>query len=244
MSVPSTQWKYLPPTAALCALQPFRDIIESDASITVTEADFTPHMQNLADILAAAKGELKKRLVKRTVSGYRLISKYAGVYAPLGVDLGHLKPLQLFGLASTVFTCGDCSKGLFGWDDITSHFCTSGNFDRLHLYDYPHEFEFSEPKSQAAQRVIREAGLDPSTATVADMDKKNFRFCCTTCDNYNIADQPSYIRLPPTQKEIAYTWRGLVSALLVLSHCQHGISNDSFSPRLIISHHVTIHATS
>lgn len=210
-SVPPTQWKSLPPTLALCRLKPFRNIIESNASIAVTEADFAPHMQNIADILASAQAELKTRLVGRAIFGYHPSLPHAPAGAHPSGAANHLETSQLFNLASTVFTCKDCQNGLYGWDNITSHFCAPSHTGQVQVEEYPHEFQFNGQARKAAQKVVREVGLNPFTATVADMDMKNIRFGCTTCDKHDGVNKGSS-SFP--HEEMAYTWRALVSSFL------------------------------
>lgn len=214
MTLPPAQWKYLPTTAILSGLQPFRDVIEADASTVVAEADLRPCMENIADVLTAAKDALKTRLIERAVASHRPPEDSDGTSAEGGCQL---EPLQIFELATTVFKCNSCQKAVYGWDEITSHFCSVGDHGihesaspfyghptTIYNLEYPYEFRFSTETIHAVRNVIKAAGLDPASATVAEMDAKDLRFTCVQCN-----DSLPYSYLT-SRNHLAYSWRGLV----------------------------------
>lgn len=79
----------------------------------------------------------------------------------------------------------DWSKALIAWDVIHAHQC------RENVIVFPGElclqaillaYEFSHEGSAAAITLISLAGLDISSATPSEMDQRDLRFFCRTCD--------------------------------------------------------------
>ncbi|KAF5385297.1 hypothetical protein D9615_000930 [Tricholomella constricta] len=88
-------------------------------------------------------------------------------------------------LATSVFTCiySDC-KGkngaaeicLFGWDDVSVH-AGCPEFEM----NAPNHLAFSTSGSVIAGALVSFLGLDPTTASVSDMDRLNARLLCAEC---------------------------------------------------------------
>ncbi|KAF5310607.1 hypothetical protein D9619_007761 [Psilocybe cf. subviscida] len=237
MTLSPAQWKYLPTTAILSGLQPFRDVIEADGSTVVTKADLEPYMQNIAETLTAAKDALKARLVDRAAASHRSAQVPDGALAEGGPEL---EPFQIFELATTAFKCGSCQKAVYGWDEITSHFCSAGDngiqnlssyYDRTAIYnlEYPYEFSFSPESAGAVRTVIKTSGLDPVSATVAEMDANDLRFTCVKCDDSPYSAN-SYLS---HKKHRAYSWRGLADHINTHYHFErHDLSFAVLSPEI------------
>jgi hypothetical protein len=117
-------------------------------------------------------------------------------------------------LATTIFQCatkcnanesvwgGGYSNPLFGWEGAVTHSCKS-----VQIYYYNKEIQtelaFSEKGSAAAAKLITLSGLDPASATPADMEKKDLRFFCSECVPRDFANF--------LYGRCAYSWRSGVS---------------------------------
>ncbi|KAF8964009.1 hypothetical protein BDZ97DRAFT_1758129 [Flammula alnicola] len=91
--------------------------------------------------------------------------------------------LKKLDLAVSVFTCLDCKikaragRALVGWDNICRHMRS-----RVACHEYPcSKYEINGSASAAAACLVSCVGLDPATATIADMDEHDRRFLCGNC---------------------------------------------------------------
>lgn len=104
-------------------------------------------------------------------------------------------------LATTVFSCMTCKSGrhsamaLIGWDATFTHMCGSQSSW------YHTSFEFCSVGFAAAANIIRSVGLEPETATPADLDAIDARFFCLNC--------PVTLHRKIRGRK-AYTWRECV----------------------------------
>jgi hypothetical protein len=143
---------------------------------------------------------------QRKVSLRTLIGGTPKEDGEIGVD-----PLDL---ATAVFKC-DGDHGLqyvFGWDEIASHHCQSETDGTNYwtYFDYfqtepetaPVEFQYRPKLANVVKKLAQLAGLDASTTTATDFDKKNLRFGCDDCTTFKVSGQ--YYRY-------GYSWRNLVN---------------------------------
>lgn len=195
MTLSPSQWKYLPTTAILSGLQPFRGIVEAECTMIVTEASFSSSMEDIAETLAAAQADLKRRLVAQATAFYT-----ESPHIMKGIEKH--TPLGMFDLAVTVFECAECCEAVSGWDDIISHFCSEGQYglegpedlefywDSVYADEYPYKYCINKRMVATAGIVVQAAGLDPASATATDMDMKDLRFACSSCDGNRAVSYP------------------------------------------------------
>lgn len=122
-------------------------------------------------------------------------------------------------LATSVFACSRCDHRnadrthLFGGDAVLAHVRCGG-------FAVPAPFFFFDDiSSRAAAELVQLLGLDPSTASIHDMDRLNARFLCTNC--------PIHL-YRGAQGHKVFTWRECVSNPVAPMH-----SFDSFYVGLI-----------
>ena len=221
-----SQWKYLPRTVDICAMDPFAAVVNAEAGVVVTAADFEDAIRQLPELIStdfdARKLHARSLLKIPTLTDQPACSLPEMGEIVEGEALSSLNslPPDVLDLATTVFTCRELSckinskrSYLFGWDDIAQHHCKpdlgpqSNSYYIQHQLNYEPELpkiEFSALGSEIAAVVVRAAGLDDKVATVSDMDAKtkDVRFGCSFC--------------PPTKRNTiswmkgAYKWHELV----------------------------------
>jgi len=199
-----SQWKYLPRTLDICALDPFAKVVDFAVDITVIAADFEDAFRQLPELLTGRSSARKlhaRSLIKiptlylLPASGTPEPEEILDGEAAMSSDSLHPDVLDL---ATATFTCQgwSCSCAvltLFGWDDIAQHHCALDldsfanpptwpkyGTDPGHFPDPP-KITFSAVRSRIAGIVVRAAGLDDRVATASDMDAKDLRFGCSVC---------------------------------------------------------------
>ena len=196
-----SQWKYLPRTLDICAMDPFSAVMNAEADVVVTAADFEDAFRQLPELIAAnfeARKLHARSLLKVPTSANQPTCSAPEqgeiVVGEASSSSTSLLP-DVLNLATAVFRCHEAScklnprvPYLFGWDDIAQHNCKSdlGSYaSDYHLMDEPgpSKIEFSAAGSEIAAAVVRVAGLDDKVATVSDMDAKtkDIRFGCPLC---------------------------------------------------------------
>jgi hypothetical protein len=169
---------FLPTLAGLDAIPEIRSICEREPDVDVTIADFSA----LPSII---EGWVTAKRVRLT--------QLANGATPE-------KTSDRFNLASTIFRChnghnvGQEKLGrpaMFGGDEAMRH------------VEETCDPQLDHALSEVASALVASLGLDPNTASVADMDHRNARFRCDgrvaydACSKYN--------------KDIkVFTWRGCV----------------------------------
>ncbi|CAA7263085.1 unnamed protein product [Cyclocybe aegerita] len=139
-----SQWKYLPRTVDICAMEPFAKVVDAEADVTVTVADFVEAFRQLPDLLSAALDARKLTVRKLFENRHHLYpfelwesrtkqpppSAQEPEAGEIIEDAGPpSQPLDPLDLATTVFACqeepcsgyGSTAPYLFGWDGIASH---------------------------------------------------------------------------------------------------------------------------
>ena len=224
-----SQWKYLPRTLDICALEPFAKVLNAKPDVAVTAADFEDAFRQLPQILLASSDARKihlRSLLQIPTSTNQPASSDTGTGEFVQRDApssssssSQTDPLDL---ATAVFTCRErCSApALFGWDDIAQHHCKLdlNKFDRFdtsgllscweHRSDQalgPPKIDFSVERSRIARAVVQAAGLDDRVATISDMDTKDLRFGCSACrlERYGAS----------SFTKVGYKWRDFVRIL-------------------------------
>ena len=240
MLMPS-QWKYLPRTVDICAMDPFAAVVDAEGDVVVTAANFEDSFHRLPELISADSDA-------RKLHARSLLKIATAVNQPTssGPELGELvegeassslsslqsDPLDL---ATAAFTCQEKSCNsyggesyLFGWDDIAQHHCKSDLnsisrnmhwiYHRVECEPGPPKIDFSTQGSEFAAAVVRAAGLDDKVATALDMDAKakDIRFGCSVC--------------PPQKRnkswmKVGYKWREFVRLLYVFFFDKNTISS-------------------
>ena len=216
-------------TLDICAMDPFAEVLDAEADITITAADFEDAFRQLPQLLSAYSDGRKlhaRGLLKIPVS----VNQPTDSAPDLGEILeekasssSNFSPVDTLDLATAVFICKEapCFSSsssepyLFGWDDIAQHHCkpdldsvSNANNPsygiRQHVeYVYiPQKILFTAQGSKIAAAVVRAAGLDDRITKASDMDEKDLRFGCSACPliNRNIA----------AWTKAGYKWRDFV----------------------------------
>jgi hypothetical protein len=223
-----SQWKYLPRTLDICALDPFANFLDAEPDVAVTAMDFEDAFRQLPELLLASSDARKthlRSLLRISTPANQPASRETGTgeviqsEAPSSSSSSPSHPDAL-DLATAVFTCRErCSAtALFGWDDIAQHHCRldldqfdtspGGLFSywqhRIDQASGPAKTDFSLERSKIARAVVQAAGLDDRVATVSDMDTKDLRFGCSACPQE---------RYRGSSTKVGYKWRDFVRFL-------------------------------
>jgi hypothetical protein len=215
-----SQWKYLPRTIDICAMDPFAAVVDAEPDVAVTAADFADAFRRFPELISAdfdARKLHARSLLKIPTSAN---PPACSAFEPGEIVDGEASsssnsllpdPLDL---ATAVFTChdGSCRDAyLFGWDDIAQHQCKLdlNHFNSswiLHHTAYKSglpKLEFNAPRSEITAAVVRAAGLNDKVATASDMDAKttDIRFGCSICPP---------VKRNGTWRKAGYKWRQLV----------------------------------
>jgi hypothetical protein len=211
------QWKYLPRTIDICAMHPFSAVVDAEANVVVTTADFEDAFCQLPELISA-EFDARKLHARSLVKVPTSANQPASSIPELGPDV--------LDLAIAVFTCHEAPcyfnhrPYLFGWDDIAQHHCKldldshSRDYWVQHHLEYepgPPKIEFSALGSEIAAAVVRAVGLNDKIATISNMDEmaKDIRFGCSFCPpNYVLGSNCD------SWMTVGYTWRELVCSYL------------------------------
>ncbi|KAF9477133.1 hypothetical protein BDN70DRAFT_881554 [Pholiota conissans] len=171
LSIPASQWKYLPHVIELIGKDPFKAVIESPYNVSITEADFAPLMLQIPQMTAEICDELKAGLIEQ-------LAHSAGPSCTISSNC--------LELAKSVFRCcGDCVADIcvIGTDSILSHNCGDYTFQKGYRLFNAHStrrFLLHPEGISIAKSLVLCAGLDPKTALASDMDVKDLRFACAS----------------------------------------------------------------
>ncbi|RXW18806.1 hypothetical protein EST38_g7059 [Candolleomyces aberdarensis] len=197
---------FCPPAQFLRPLPEVVSLIEAGKDVVVTSHDFQPILDNIATHIANYQEERRQ-------------------FAISTLPETETQPADPLSLAKNVFMCeaththswdGGLSKAaMSGWPMIGSHFCIKRSALDYHpgiRLDRPCKVIYNNKLSGIASNVITVIGLDPSTASCADMDQKDARFTCDFCSSANFSN--------------IFTWRG---ALFHGHTMAHNTPNLTFS---------------
>jgi len=180
----------------LCLVPELKERIEAGIEVEATAEAFSDVEERLPDLILAAK-EMVKQEVQVTLAQNGPASN---------------EPLDL-NLATSVLQCTTCSGVMFGWSEIEEHHCmarSTGLYYSVYQQDLPvfgQGAMYRKPDEALARQVIQLAGLDPATATIADMDAVDMSYFCPHClSNY-----------VPSRSKYYYSWRSIVSLALSYS---------------------------
>ncbi|KAJ7466574.1 hypothetical protein B0H11DRAFT_2048007 [Mycena galericulata] len=166
---------FLPTLAGLEAIPEIRSICEREPDIDVTIANFS-ELSSIIDGWVTAK---RVRLTQ------------------LAIGATPENASDRFNLASTIFRCHNGHEELgrpamFGGDEAMRH--VGEKCDP----------QLDQALSKVASALVTSLGLDPNTASVADMDERNPRFRCDGRVGYNVCGK--------SNKDIqVFTWRGCIT---------------------------------
>ena len=216
-----TQWKYLPRTLDICALDPFATVLGAPAEVTVTAAHLEDAFRQLPELLVASSDVLKlhaRSLIKIPAQPASSSQELGDILeGEAASPSSSIQPTAL-DLAASAFTCEEpiCMRSyLFGWDDIAQHHCRMDldSFDSV-AYGWepywidqppdPPKIAFSAGGSEIAGAIVRAAGLDDRVATPLDMDANDLRFGCSACPPQ---------RYGTSWTKVGYKWRDFVRFL-------------------------------
>ena len=223
-----SQWKYLPRTLDICALDPFTKVMDAAVDVAVTATDFEQAFCELPELLAASSDARKlhaRSLLKILTSATQPAPEPREILqGHVAVSLNFSQPDAL-DLATAAFTCQGQScraPNLFGWDAIAQHHCRLdldwfigqpyGHLQQCvdHSPDPP-KISFSSDLSKIAAAVVQATGLDDRVATILDMDAKDLRFGCSVCSPRKERGKGS-----SSWVKAGYKWRDFVRFLPLL----------------------------
>ncbi|KAJ7747872.1 hypothetical protein B0H14DRAFT_3897201 [Mycena olivaceomarginata] len=177
---------FLPTLAGLDAIPEIRSICEREPDVDVTIADFSA----LPSIIEAWVTAKRVRLTQ------------------LANGATPEKTSDRFNLASTIFRChnghnvGQEKLGrpaMFGGDEAMRH------------VEETCDPQLDHALSEVASALVASLGLDPNTASVADMDHRNARFRCDGRVAYDVCGKYN--------KDIkVFTWRGCITHAIETHH--------------------------
>jgi hypothetical protein len=168
---PSERYR-CPPAGYFRLLPEILGVLESDMTVDVSADEFLPMMDYVDECIAKYQAEKKSSALNSVKPG---TSDANGVGAGEGA----------LNLASHVFRCDGTrwiQYSLIGWPMMASHSCSYG---RVYTTTLPpghwipkvcSKLELYKPASQRASELVALAGLDPETATIADMDEMDPRY--------------------------------------------------------------------
>ncbi|KAJ3502257.1 hypothetical protein NLJ89_g8968 [Agrocybe chaxingu] len=258
-----SQWKYLPRTVDICAMEPFAKVIDAEADVTVTAADFAEAFRQLPDLLTAAS-DARKLMARKLFENRNQLdpfnfresrTKQPPPSAPepeageIVEDAGPPSPPpDPLDLATTVFACqevpyggyGNIAPYLFGWDGVASH-----NNCRPDLFSpaadrnqwYLRRIEVSPGPPKVAFSV---SGSNAARAVVeaAALDEKT-----ATVSDMDAKDLRFECSACPAKKKVGstswtkpgYKWRDFVSISRSIYHCAVRCHNSVEKVVVVIS---------
>ncbi|KAG6897936.1 hypothetical protein C0992_008684 [Termitomyces sp. T32_za158] len=200
-------WLQYPYWREIATFPEFSQIIDSADNVTVNEESLAPAMVKLPSLIEKWLKD-KRAALKQELMASNADNSLTTFHSSMTDDLD---------LATAIFKCAGegcvqntplyaevSSNPLFGWADAASHICSSYINNLWTIFSNP-----TYPKtvispfkdaSAVAARLVRLVGLDPSCATIVDMDRGGYYFFCSGC--------------PKSQtRQKAYPWRAAVCIL-------------------------------
>ncbi|KAF8878927.1 hypothetical protein BD779DRAFT_1789097 [Infundibulicybe gibba] len=176
-SLAPPQWCYLPNIYELAGFPVFKDILDADRGVNVSRQSFLPATGQLPTLVPEWISAKKDRLISML-----------GPSSPGTVA----HPLDL---ATAVFVCAsqNChdefsfwlggnkiQPTLISWEAIAAHSCEPTGGLLSASYEST-TVGFSQLGASTASSLVRLADLDPSLATITEMDALDLRFACLQC---------------------------------------------------------------
>ncbi|KAG5650859.1 hypothetical protein H0H81_010739 [Sphagnurus paluster] len=218
--VPS-QWLFHPQITDVAQFPIFHRIIHAEGEVGTMEDTFTAVISEFPDLVSAWVEERRERL-RATLSD---ISTATGERAEKG-------QVDVLDLATSVFKCGQnniCRENrfpwspqmppgpLFGFGGAISHRCIKLVIHGCMGRNYPITpiIVASPEGSSTATVLVQLSGMDPTRATVIDMDEMDPLFVCCDC--------PPYVsNLDGNKRRVIHTWRSAVKHAMSKVH---GVGN-------------------
>lgn len=182
----------LPHVVDVARFPPFRDIIEAPEEISVNDKSFASAFAQLPVLVSEWKEELDTELAQMVNIPRHLRSKNASTgncrdRIPRGTTQSSDADMDRLHLACALFRTA--SPGAFNHLEVFSR-------SMLHRYTNDRE-DVSERSGSITERfdvrfleeapdIVHACGLDPSVATVDDMDHRNARLKCLSCEGRNL----------------------------------------------------------
>ncbi|KAI9454591.1 hypothetical protein HD554DRAFT_2031241 [Boletus coccyginus] len=215
----------LPHVIELGCFPPFRDIIKAPEGTDMSEKPFESAFAQLPVLVDEWRKQLDAELAELVEIPSQLSRKGASSGRAVSSSSETLMesfqaPTDKLHLACAVFTT---FHPVTWYPDV--FFSMLHHLDPIHgkegwEREMPIQDRFSVKYIEDAPYIVRACGLDPNVATVEDMDRRDARLKCLSCNN-------PYIR----------SWRGAVSLSAdraERSEIEHGMPIDSCVIRLIV----------
>ncbi|KAF8878931.1 hypothetical protein BD779DRAFT_1171205 [Infundibulicybe gibba] len=200
------QWCYLPNIYELADFPAVKDIVDADSSITVSSSSFQPVIAQLPTLIPEWISAKRARIISM-------------LEPP---PPGTVDPDDPLNLATSVFECisNSCHRGsswwsgrpkqaLISWEAIAGHSCqVTNNF--VSASHNPTNLGISRLGANTASLLVRAAGLDPLSATAAEMDALDLRFACLECP----------LLVPQFRSKAGYPWKSAVEHGMTTEHAQ------------------------
>lgn len=177
----SPRFEFLLPISAVL------DLVEADASVSITAQDLQPLVSKFPEYIADYRAE-RAQIAAVSVTPTHLRNGDPSPSASLTVE----EVDRTLNLARNVFSCERCErcggqKVISGKSMVTHHQCLDNTWGwncgqieirpGIHVPNAQCRLVLHEVASGVSSRLIALAGLDPAVATIADLDKRATRFC-------------------------------------------------------------------
>ncbi|CAA7263078.1 unnamed protein product [Cyclocybe aegerita] len=231
-TLPPSQWKCLPRTVDICAMEPFIKVLDAGANAA---AHFEDAMRQLPKLLSSALARRKKdapaslKKVTSTLASASTSTLNQSSSETAKAGTAKAPPPNPLDLVTSAFVCLErChasryrsvfglyppSSHLFGWNEVASHECRPDTYSDspcMELDPQALTIAVDDSGSMAAAAIVRAVGLDDKVATIADMDVKDLRFGCSVC--------PSTLKDGEIEWcKVGYKWREFVTHCTAKSH--------------------------
>jgi hypothetical protein len=212
--------QFMPEGLDFCDSRPVKKILCQPSEVDVDVSSFDILLPQLPTILARWRADLCESLLS--------VLKNEMVPEP------SLSAAQRLGLATTIFQCNKCSgytPSLLFYPQVLDHQCFTPTYCAAELEHSieldldtddeftirgrwsDHHLAMAPTHRKIAQRFVALAGLDPSIATVDDMDQLDLHFGCRICAD-DLIFKWSGLKLSSSERILPlWIWRAVVCTL-------------------------------
>ncbi|KDQ60883.1 hypothetical protein JAAARDRAFT_31885 [Jaapia argillacea MUCL 33604] len=228
LTIPATQ--ICPGSSSLVFMEPFRTIITSPSDVDVTPESFSDAKAQLPSLVAEWRQSVNQELLalfqsepskKPKSKKSKSKSKSKPTHSTVVITPEDESKLSL---ATTFFTCSNCTHEVIDYERATAHECMSKYYRVRECMDHDPEtrdliedlriapwttagnpLSISQRDSTFAAVLLQLCGKDPAVTTAAEMEELDPRFECTHCTNKHIPGGHHLM-----------TWH------CAIYHCRHG----------------------
>lgn len=211
----SPRFEFLLPISAVL------DLVEADASVSITAQDLQPLVSKFPEYIADYRAE-RAQIAAVSVTPTHLRNGDPSPSASLTVE----EVDRTLNLARNVFSCERCERCggqevISGKFMVTRHQCLHNTWGwncgqieirpGIHVPNAQCRLALHEVASGVSSRLIALAGLDPAVATIADLDERDTRFCVAREDlphwwttSYQVFSWRQAVGHSPVTEDVSY----------------------------------------